>query len=106
VMTLAMALAAAAAIWRGLADAPYATLILAGPMLAALMLIYARLLGRLIWKAAGAAPMPERHQVDSGKAPTSGSRRRKIRFPEGLDDAAHLVGEDGPSRSLNARRRP
>lgn len=35
-------------------QAPYLTVVLSGPVLAAMMLIYARLLGRLAWRASGA----------------------------------------------------
>jgi hypothetical protein len=39
-------------------ESPLATLLLSGPVLAALLLIYARLIGRLAWKASGAPIAP------------------------------------------------
>jgi hypothetical protein len=39
-------------------ESPLATLVLSGPVLAALLLIYARLVGRLAWKASGAPIAP------------------------------------------------
>jgi predicted RNA-binding Zn-ribbon protein involved in translation (DUF1610 family) len=37
--------------WFGIPNSPYLTILLAGPMLAAILLITARLLGRLAWRA-------------------------------------------------------
>jgi predicted Zn finger-like uncharacterized protein len=39
----------------GFREAPYVTVLLSGPVLATIMLVYSRLLGRLAWRASGAA---------------------------------------------------
>ncbi len=53
-----MLLGVFAAIVRGSMEVPTLTWLLAGPVLAATALIYARLLGRLAWKASGATMAP------------------------------------------------
>jgi hypothetical protein len=54
--------------------APYLTVLLSGPALATIMLLYARLLGRLAWRASGAPPA----RVDERNAEEEGDAARKI----------------------------
>jgi hypothetical protein len=86
--------------------APYASVLLAAPALAAVMLIYARLLGRLAWRITY-DPTPRRRRAttepESPAAPAelrpSGKKRKKVRrlkfdFP---DDATDTPASEPPS---------
>ncbi|MEX0676538.1 MAG: MJ0042-type zinc finger domain-containing protein [Pirellulales bacterium] len=55
--------------------APYLTVFFSGPVLAALMLVYARLLGRLAWRASGAPAAPVEKEGD--KQPDDAAPRPK-----------------------------
>ncbi len=91
--------ATAAAILAGVGSAPELTWLLAGPVLAAVALIYARLLGRLAWKASGTtmAPVEIKGDVDPDEIietvkraaePKRKSKKRsrvKIVVPEEID---------------------
>lgn len=57
-LTTLMAAAWFAAFVWGYAQAPYLTVFLSGPVVAAMLLVYARLLGRLAWRASGAPAAP------------------------------------------------
>ncbi|MBI3838406.1 MAG: hypothetical protein HY288_10800 [Planctomycetia bacterium] len=84
----------------GLAEAPYVTSFVSGPALAAIMLIYARLLGRVAWKASGMPASRRKKRDDGGFQPGQGKKkRRKIRiaFPEDLDAAARQLAVEPPS---------
>src|SRR5262249_1819733 len=87
----------------------YSTIFLSGPVLAAMMLVYARLLGRLAWHASGAPAAP-------AEEPGGGPRRKTARrsrktgpriphdLPEHWDGLAHDVDEL-PTR-ISFRHRP
>jgi hypothetical protein len=93
-------------------EAPYAALILSGPILAAMLIIYGRLLGRLAWGASGAAAAPSRSGSASTGRETIGTRNRKkkkrrrsrFEFPEELNLPADGLPEPPPI--VNPRRRP
>ena len=56
--------------------APYLSVFLSGPALAAIMLIYARLLGRLAWRASGAPAAPV--EKDADKQPGDASPKKEL----------------------------
>jgi hypothetical protein len=82
-----------------LVTAFYGTPFLSGPLLATIILVYARLLGRVAWRA---AEMPDGGRRENSSAvdeyaPPQLKKKRKRKhkaFPEGLDAAArHLADE-------------
>ncbi len=87
---------------RGLATAPYATLLAAGPVAAAILLVYARLLGRVAWRTSGMPPAVSEDANAPGKFSKRGRRRRRqiwVEIPE------HLGGPDNLlSRSQGDKR--
>ena len=93
-------------------EAPLAALVLSGPILAAMLLIYGRLLGRLAWRASGAAAAPNRSGSASAGRETTGTsnrkkkrrRRRRFEFPDELSLPADGIPEPPPI--VNPRRRP
>jgi hypothetical protein len=90
--------------------APYATAAAIGPILATISLVYARLLGRVAWKAAG---MPDsRREKPADESPQPGKRkkkRRKMLFgsPEDLEAAASHLAVELPNSAgpVNSRHR-
>ncbi len=104
-LTLPLAILAVAGLAWGISVSPMAALMLAGPVFAALALIYARLLGRLIWRASGLAPSP-RGQTVQGSTKRTARRGRKAHMPEGLEEAAGMFRDDRPAGSppVNPRR--
>jgi len=93
-------------------EAPFAALVLSGPVLAAMLLIYGRLLGRLAWGASGAGVAPGRSSAASAARETVGSSKRKkkkrrrarFEFPDELSLPADGIPEPPPI--VNPRRRP
>jgi hypothetical protein len=79
-----IAATAGAAAYYGFSFSPLATFALGGPVLATGALIYARLLGRLAWKA-------------------SGSRMAQIELDGTPEDAAHLAAAELASASTRGR---
>jgi DNA-directed RNA polymerase subunit RPC12/RpoP len=77
------------AIWLGLflagvAWSPYLTMLVAAPLLAAMLLIDARLLGRVAWRAsfdAGAEEEPESEEAQSRRARKEAARMRESSRP-------------------------
>jgi hypothetical protein len=67
-LTTLMAAAWFAAFDWGYAQAPYLTVFLAGPVVAAMLLVYARLLGRLAWRASGAPAAPVEDEAEKPRA--------------------------------------
>ncbi len=94
----------------GLAKAPYLVSLASGPALATIMLLYARLLGRVAWKASG---MPDNWRTKSAdESVQPGERKKKrrkmrIAFPEDLDAAARQLASEPPRSAgkINSRRR-
>lgn len=78
---------------------PELVILLSAPALAAVILIYARLLGRLAWKMSG-APMAVIEMDDRGvggrQTSRPNNRQKSRRLPEGLDAAAELLLERPP----------
>jgi hypothetical protein len=86
-----------AAILRGSMEQPMLAWFLSGPVLAAMGLIYARLLGRLAWKASGAtmAPLELDLEAEPGSEaetlrnaqPAKGKKRSRVRIvvPQEID---------------------
>lgn len=77
-----MAAAWIAAFDAGYAQAPYLTVFLSGPVVAAMLLVYARLLGRLAWRASGAPAAPvedeeEKPRADDAPVVSRGAKRSK-----------------------------
>jgi hypothetical protein len=69
----------------GFARGPYWTVLLSGPVLAAVMLIYSRLLGRVAWRASGAAAAPRKPrdkpmEVRGAPRPSTPPKRKKRKF--------------------------
>jgi hypothetical protein len=96
----------------GLVSAPYLVSFASGPALAAIILIYARLLGRVAWRASGMPAGRREGAGDDGyQPPRSGKRKKKRRrmrvaFPGDLEAAArHLVDDPPASDRVNSRRR-
>jgi DNA-directed RNA polymerase subunit RPC12/RpoP len=88
----------AVASWA-IAFAPYLLVLVLAPALAAVMLIYARLLGRLGWCITGspAAPQEARSAASPAIAKPAKRKRRRIVVPEDLDAAAQMVAERRPA---------
>lgn len=92
-------------------EAPFAALVLSGPVLAAMLLIYGRLLGRLAWRASGAAAAPrESGSASTGRETFGTSNRRKkkrrrarFEFPDELSLPADGIPDAPPI--VNPRRR-
>ena len=92
--------------------APFAALVLSGPVLAAMLLIYGRLLGRLAWRASGAAAAPRESGSASTGRETFGTsnrkkkkrRRARFEFPDELSLPADGIPDAPPI--VNPRRRP
>jgi hypothetical protein len=95
-LTLAMFATWVAAFDFGFARSPYLTVLLSGPVLAALMLIYARLLGRVAWRASGAPAAPreleDKPTVDAAPKPIAlkpakrkKRKSRRIEIPDEID---------------------
>ena len=87
--------------------APYAAMILSGPVLGAMMLIYARWLGRLAWRASGAPAAaiedvsePSGGDMESKKTGSSkhAKKRQRIRIqlPD-FDAVAGMVSDQPPA---------
>jgi hypothetical protein len=79
--------------------APYLLVVLLAPALAAVVLIYARLLGRLGWYISG-LPVPRRGERSSGspeaeKTPQKKGRRRRLVVPEDFAAAAEMLADRG-----------
>ncbi len=74
----------------GITEAPYLTMLFNGPVLAAMMLVDARLLGRLAWRASGAPAAPREDQAAARVGGVKASKKRKkrrriqIEFPDDL----------------------
>jgi predicted Zn finger-like uncharacterized protein len=85
----------------GIAQAPYMTVLLNGPVLAAMMLLDARWLGRLVWRASGAPAVPREDQAEGRMAGVKASKKRKKRRRiqiEFTDDfALPPANDDAPS---------
>lgn len=102
----------------GFPQAPHLTALFSGPVLATIMLIYARLLGRLAWKASG-APMARVQGADKGdgerpadsapgakKSKPPRRKRRKsiqIEIPDEFDSGE---GPQQPPPRINFHLRP
>ncbi len=104
VLSSAMLVAVAAGFVVGLTEAPLATCIVMGPVLAAVMLIYSRLLGRLAWGASGGRTPPTRKQIkkaqreaaDTALAKSKQRKKRKgkrIVVPEPIEPGDDSAGE-------------
>jgi hypothetical protein len=74
-LTIGMAAAWFAAFDLAFPRAPYLTVFFSGPAIAAMMLIYARLLGRVAWRASGAPAASV--EKDSGGGPGDAGGKRK-----------------------------
>jgi hypothetical protein len=81
-------------------EAPFAALILSGPILAAMLLIYGRLLGRLAWAASGASVASGRSSAagpaSTGKRKKKKRRRTRFEFPDELNLPADGMPEPPP----------
>lgn len=96
----------------GLRESPYLAMFLSGPVAAALILIYARLLGRLAWRASGAPMAPvETGSVAASADSSAPARKRKkqrvrihIEIPDEPAAAPRLDGEEPPPRISFHRR--
>jgi hypothetical protein len=86
--------------------APFLAVVPLAPALAAVLLIYARLLGRLGWTITGSPAMSrEDHRAgDSGrpKAAKKKRRRKQRAFPGDLDAAADMVADRRPTPGPSA----
>ncbi len=96
VITLTMMLLFSAILELGHSVAPYLTALLSGPVAAALILIYARLLGRLAWRASGAQMAPiEQSSGGPGDSSRPAARKRgkrkRLEFPDDLDEATRML---------------
>jgi len=102
-LTTAMLLAWCIPFGAVLTTAPYAAIVVSGPVLAAMMLIYARWLGRLAWQASGApAAVDERYsesRADEDESSQSKPKQRekkrqriRIQVPD-FDAAANMVSD-------------
>ncbi len=109
--TAILALAVAAFVF-GLPEAPIATCIAMGPVLAAALLIYARLLGRLAWGASGGRAPPTASQIKKAKREAADAalarsrqgkkrRRKQIIVPDYVEP-----DETSPSENRPAENRP
>jgi hypothetical protein len=91
-------------------EAPFVALILSGPVLAAMLLIYGRLLGRLAWGASGAAVAADgsasagRERTGPSKRKKKKRRRTRFEFPDELNLPADGIPEPPPI--INPQRRP
>ncbi len=116
-----------------LGAAPYAGMLLVAPALAAVMLIYARLLGRLAWRMAyqaapqrkrrgaggsvpepppkdappAAAPLPVAASSPAEAPPRKRKKVRKLKLPDDLDERVERRKNDLPPRPrLDFHKRP
>jgi predicted Zn finger-like uncharacterized protein len=114
VLTLAMFAAWIVAFDYGFQQAPYLTALVSGPVLAAIMLIYARLLGRLAWRASG-APAVRVEKDDAGEhrgspqpAKTSKRTKRKRRRSKRIEipDEVEPGSAPPPPPRINFHLRP
>ena len=82
-----------------IAFAPYLVVLVLAPALGAVVLIYARLLGRLAWCITGSPALPREDQTarrtDAGTS-VKKKRRRRIVVPEDLDAAARMIADRRP----------
>jgi predicted RNA-binding Zn-ribbon protein involved in translation (DUF1610 family) len=93
-------------------EAPFAVLVLSGPVLAAMLLVYGRLLGRLAWRASGAsiatnqsrAAFAGRRTTGTSKRKKKKRRRMRFEFPDELSLPVDGIPEPPPI--VNPRRRP
>lgn len=110
-LTIPMAAGWIVAFVYGFARSPYLTLLASGPAVAAIMLIYARLLGRLAWRASGAPPAAVEVADKRGpaksqpKKPTKRKKRSKIRIEIPDEVEPRDVPGDPPPR-INFHLRP
>jgi hypothetical protein len=91
--------------------APYLTVLVLAPAFGAVVLIYARLLGRLGWRISGSrtAVQDDRSPVRShaGESARKTRKRARLRMPDDLDEAAHMIAPDRlPSPPINSEGRP
>ena len=90
-LTTLMFAAWVAAFDAGIRESPYLAMLLSGPVVAAMILIYARLLGRLAWRASGAPlVVVDSQDGDQGPSPRRGKRKKRrrgmrIEFPQELE---------------------
>ena len=75
--------------------APYLMVLPLALLLSSVLLIYARLIGRMGWLITGGLPDRERRAAPAagGKISSLGKKRRARVLPEDLDGAAHLVAD-------------
>lgn len=97
---------------------PYLAIVLSGPVLAAVMLIYARLLGRVIWSAAYYGTQPGASAGGVGDEPFDDSpkrvrlrgkppkRRRKIVIPGATDEMPAISEPPEPAPARPPRPAP
>ena len=112
-LTTAMLVGWIAALGWALPLAPYLTLLFNGPVVAAMMLVYSRLLGRVAWSAGGGAAHSTQRPDDKSdaKQPAKGKparRGRRAVMPADLDAARELFTDDRPESGprINFRHRP
>jgi hypothetical protein len=92
-------------------EAPLAAILLSGPVVAAMLLIYGRLLGRLAWRASGASIATNQSGVAPSRRQMTGASKRKkkkrrhmrFEFPDELSLPAEGIPE--PPQIVNPRRR-
>lgn len=104
-LTAAMLVGWLFALVAGLREMPYLAMLVSGPVLAALMLIYARLLGRVAWKASGARMTAQEDPGDGKPAATRrGKKKRRQRIHFEMPDTMDSAAKKGSDESLPRER--